>query len=79
MYPMWTDAVPPTAVGVATHSYLNRGNCKLYKYDIEMMRCPDNPNDIIYKQTKQNFSSCVYAFCGTNLYELSCTACNLHV
>lgn len=66
-YPVWTDATAPTEVSVVTAATAYKvyyGDCKHELYPIEIMRCSEIPNDIVYKQVKYDSSRCVTAFCG---------------
>ena len=63
---IWSDAPMPTEVGVITafdafDSY--NGNCKYYTNKCSVMRCSDQPHDLIYRYDDSD-SICYRGFCG---------------
>lgn len=67
--PMWTEEVVPETIGVAIESYayvVYKHRCKDSTYKIDVMRCSEEPHDLIYRQSRYQHAHCNYAFCGMN-------------
>ena len=68
--PYWTDIVPSDKVGVivtGTTYGVVVSHCKYHKRPLQVMRCSDRPDDLIYRYIGvSSYPTCTQGFCGMN-------------
>ena len=67
--PFWSDAAMPDRVGERIEAQFygsENGNCKSETNNLTVIRCSDEPNDVVYFQHYPSSGNCWGAFCGMN-------------